>query len=53
MDNLPDLTPFINGSDWWNNDSTNALLLLSCDSNKFKNLCIETRIDEHLERLTK
>jgi hypothetical protein len=51
MERLPDLTPFTNGQDWWNSDSTNAMLLISYESLRFNQLCIETTIDRHLKAL--
>jgi len=51
IETLPDLTPFTNGSEWWNKDSTNALLLISYESNRYKKECIECHINRCLENL--
>ena len=52
IESLPDLTPFIYGQHWWNEDSANMLLLIDIESNRAKNICFELHIDRMLKRIT-
>ena len=51
---LANLTPFSdsNNSDWCFNDPTNAMLLISCDSNRFKAICTELEVERRLNNIT-
>ena len=53
MINLPDLTPFTNGKDWWNKEPLNAMLLISYESNRHKAICFEMELDRLIERCIK